>query len=133
MSTTAEQYFDSITTERPRANATRHQKPKLSFFYRKHKELIEHLASGTKTRVVCCGAKLINLFYPAGQTEAPHLQTGWVYHTLADLREELLEEHSIHVIREAIRLTRATGFLHKRKNFRADNWRMGRIEPTNIC
>jgi hypothetical protein len=124
MSTTAEQYFDQLLQKdlEPRNPPP---KAKLSFFYRKHKELIEHLASGTKTRVVCCGAKLINLFTRWTNWKRPIYKTGWVYHTLADLREELLEEHSIHVIREAIALLERLGFLHKRKNFRADNWRNG--------
>jgi hypothetical protein len=124
MTATPEQDFDQLLQKdlEPRNPPP---KAKLSLFYREHKELLEHLAPNTKTRVICCAAKLINIFTRWSNWKRPIYGTGWVYHRLADLHEELLEEHSIHVIREAIALLERLGFLDRRKNDRADNWRNG--------
>jgi hypothetical protein len=107
--------------------ATKQEPPKapLSLFYREHKELLDHLAGSAKTRVRCCAAKVINLFIRWRDWKIPLYRTGWIYHTLKDIREELCGEHSIHVIREALTLLTRLGFLHRRQNERADNWRNG--------
>ena len=124
MTAAPEQYFNQVS-EKDLSPRNRPSRAKISLFYREHKELLEHLAPNTKTRVICCAAKLINIFTRWSNWKRPIYKTGWVYHRLADLREELLEEHSIHVIREAIALLERLGFLDKRKNSRADNWRNG--------
>jgi hypothetical protein len=47
--------------ERPQKSET-----KFTIMYREHKELLERLAPGEKTRVLCCAAKLINSYLAPG-------------------------------------------------------------------
>ena len=98
---------------------------KLTIMYREHKELLEHLAPGEKTRVLCCAAKLINYFGRWQDWKKSLYPTDWIYQPLQDIRKDLLNEHSLHVIRDAIALLERLGLLSKRKNSRADNWRNG--------
>jgi hypothetical protein len=100
-------------------------KTKLTIMYREHKELLERLAPDEKTRVLCCAAKLINYFGRWQDWKKSLYPTDWIYQPLQDIRKDLLDEHSVHVIRDAIALLERLGLLSKRKNSRADNWRNG--------
>jgi hypothetical protein len=97
----------------------------LSMFYREHKELLDRLAPDEKTRVKCCGAKLINYIGRWMDWKKLQYPTQWIYQTLKDIYHDLMGEHTIHVIRSAIALLNRLGFLSVRKNDRATNWRNG--------
>lgn len=105
--------------ERPKSET------KLSMMHREHKDLLEHLAPGEKTRVICCAAKLINYFVRWQDWKKSLYPTEWVYQPLTVIRHDLLDEHSIHVIRQALTLLEGFSFLSKRKNDRATNCRNG--------
>jgi hypothetical protein len=100
-------------------------KTKISLFYREHKELLEYLDQGIKTRVSCCGAKLFNYFGRWTDWKVPLYNNEWIYQPLMQIYQDLMREHSLHVIREAIALLIRLGFLERRKNLRANNWRNG--------
>jgi|GEM_PF-2736422 len=105
--------------ERPKSETT------LSMMRRQHKELLDHLAPGEKTRVICCAAKLINYFERWQEWKKLLYPTEWIYQPLTAIRHDLLDEHSIHVIRQALTLLEALGFLSKRENDRVTNYRNG--------
>jgi len=100
-------------------------KTKISLFYREHKELLEYLDQEIKTRVSCCGAKLFNYFGRWTDWKVPLYNNEWIYQPLMQIYQDLMREHSLHVIREAIALLIRLGFLERRKNLRANNWRNG--------
>jgi len=100
-------------------------KTKISLFYREHKELVEYLDQEVKTRVSCCAAKLFNYFGRWTDWKVPLYNNEWIYQPLMQIYEDLMREHSLHVIREAIALLIRLGFLERRKNLRANNWRNG--------
>jgi hypothetical protein len=105
--------------ERPKSQT------KLSIMRRQHKELLEHLAPGEKTRVICCAAKLINYFERWQEWKKSLYPTQWIYQPLTAIRHDLLDEHTIHVIRQALTLLETLGFLSKRENDRVSNYRNG--------
>jgi hypothetical protein len=70
-------------------------------------------------------AKLINYFGRWQDWKKSRYPTEWVYQPLTAIRHDLLDEHSIHVIREALTLLEKLGFLSKRKNNRGVNCRNG--------
>lgn len=98
---------------------------KLTVMYREHQELLEHLAPEEKPRVICCAAKLINYFGRWQSWKKSIYPTEWIYQPLQAIRHDLLKEHSIHVIREAILLLERLDFLERRKNERGVNYRNG--------
>jgi hypothetical protein len=100
-------------------------KTKISLFYREHKELVEYLDQEVKTRVSCCAAKLFNYFGRWTDWKVPLYNNEWIYQPLMQIYQDLMREHSLHVIREAIALLIRLGFLERRKNLRANNWRNG--------
>ncbi len=100
-------------------------KTKISLFYREHKELLEFQAPDLKTRVLCCCAKLFNYFGRWTDWKVPLYNNEWIYQPLKQIYEDLLREHSLHVIREAIELLIRLGYLERRRNLRANNWRNG--------
>jgi hypothetical protein len=100
-------------------------KTKISLFYREHKELVEYLDQEVKTRVSCCCAKLFNYFGRWTDWKVPLYNNEWIYQPLMQIYQDLMREHSLHVIREAIALLIRLGFLERRKNLRANNWRNG--------
>lgn len=126
--TEQEQLFREVL-EKDLAPPKQPPKAQLTLFWHEHKELLEikaqHLGIKLKTRVACCGAKLMNFFEHWRDWKIPLYHTGWVYHTIRRIREELAKEHSVHVIREALEFLIKVGFLHRRKNDRASNWRNG--------
>jgi hypothetical protein len=96
-------------------------------FIHEHKELIEYLAKGTKPRVSCCGAKIINIVHYWQNCQTPFNKNEWVCRTYTQIREDLNREYSLHAIRQAIDLLIHLGFLERRQNLRADNGRNGQI------
>jgi hypothetical protein len=116
----------SIAAVNPKTSiASFPSKTKISLFYREHKELLEYLDQEIKTRVSCCGAKLFNYFGRWTDWKVPLYNNEWIYQPLMQIYEDLMREHSLHVIREAIALLIRLGFLERRKNLRANNWRNG--------
>lgn len=105
--------------------ALKNPQPKLSIMYREHKELLQKLAPNEKTRIICCGAKLINQFGRWQNWKKAHYPSDWIYQTLDGIRHELLDEHSKHVIRAAIALLKELKFLSVRQNSRCENGRNG--------
>jgi hypothetical protein len=98
---------------------------KLSLMRREHKELLQHLAPNAKTRVICCAAKLIPYFGRWHDWKKSLYPSHWIYQPLQDIRHDLLDEYSIHVIRDAIALLERLGFLSVRQNARSVNLRNG--------
>jgi hypothetical protein len=116
----------STATVNPKTSiASFPSKTKISLFYREHKELVEYLDQEVKTRVSCCCAKLFNYFGRWTDWKVPLYNNEWIYQPLMQIYEDLMREHSLHVIREAIALLIRLGFLERRKNLRANNWRNG--------
>jgi hypothetical protein len=116
----------STATVNPKTSITSFpSKTKISLFYREHKELLEYLDQEVKTRVSCCAAKLFNYFGRWTDWKVPLYNNEWIYQPLMQIYEDLMREHSLHVIREAIALLIRLGFLERRKNLRANNWRNG--------
>ena len=116
----------STATVNPKTSITSFpSKTKISLFYREHKELLEYLDQEIKTRVSCCGAKLFNYFGRWTDWKVPLYNNEWIYQPLMQIYQDLMREHSLHVIREAIALLIRLGFLERRKNLRANNWRNG--------
>lgn len=105
-------------------STTQKAQSRLSQFFREHKELLARLAKA-KTRVTCCAAKLINYFERWANWKEPLYRTRWVYQPLKQIHDDLLGEHSLHVIREALALLERVGFLSRRSNNRRENWRNG--------
>jgi len=102
-------------------------------FYHEHKELIEYLAKGTKPRVSCCGAKIINYIQDWQNYQIPSYNNKWVYRTYTQIREDLNREYSLHTIREAIELLIHLRFLERRQNLTAENGRNGQIRTYQYC
>jgi len=116
----------SIAAVNPKTSiASFPSKTKISLFYREHKELVEYLDQEVKTRVSCCAAKLFNYFGRWTDWKVPLYNNEWIYQPLMQIYQDLMREHSLHVIREAIALLIRLGFLERRKNLRANNWRNG--------
>ena len=107
------------------ASLAKKPQSKLSLFYREHKELLDWLAPSASTPVRCCAAKLINYFHRWESWKATKYPTRWIYQPLTQIRNDLINEHSIHVIRSAIALLEELGFLKRRKNLRDSNFRNG--------
>ncbi|HEY9649211.1 MAG TPA: hypothetical protein V6C95_01005 [Coleofasciculaceae cyanobacterium] len=96
-------------------------------FYHEHKQLIEHLAPGTKPRISCCCAKIINYIQPRQDYQITLYNNAWVAITYTQIREDLNKEHSLYTIREAIELLIRLGFLGRSQNLRAENGRNGQV------
>lgn len=63
-----------------------------------------------------CAAKLIEYFKHWREWKLATHRTDWIYMPLKKIREDLMNEHSLHVIRAAIALLESKGFLKKRHN-----------------
>lgn len=63
-----------------------------------------------------CAAKLINFFMRWRNWKLNSHRTDWVYMPLRKIHDELMGEHSLHVIRAAIALLEKLGFIKKRQN-----------------
>lgn len=96
-------------------------------FNHEHKQLIEHLAQGTKPRVSRCCAEIINYMQSQQDYQITIYNYAWVAITYTQIREDLNKEHSIHTIREAIELLIRLGLLERSRNLREENGRNGQI------
>ncbi len=63
-----------------------------------------------------CAAKLIEYFKHWREWKLKNHRTDWVYMPLKRIHEDLMGEHSLHVIRRAIALLEEKGFLRRRNN-----------------
>ncbi len=97
----------------------------ISLMKREHKVLLDTLAPEAQTRIRCCAARLISYFEHWKRWKHSHYPSVWIYQPLSDIRKDLMDEYSIHVIRDAIALLERLGFLSRRKNNRAINLRNG--------
>ncbi len=93
---------------------------------REHKQLLDRLSPPTTpTRVRCCAAQLISYFKHWHEWKEANYPTSWIYQPLTEIRHDLMDAYTVHVIRDAIALLHELGFLSVRKNDRALNWRNG--------
>ncbi|HEY9710423.1 MAG TPA: hypothetical protein V6D48_19605 [Oculatellaceae cyanobacterium] len=97
----------------------------LNIMRREHKELLDQLAPEAPTRVRTCAIKLIPYFEHWHSWKKSLYPSHWIYQPLADIRHDLMDAHTVHVIREAIALLQRLGFLSVRRNDRATNCRNG--------
>lgn len=63
-----------------------------------------------------CAAKLIEYFKHWREWKVKNHRTDWIYMPLRQIHEDLMGEHSLHVIRAAIALLEKLGFLKRRNN-----------------
>ncbi len=63
-----------------------------------------------------CAAKLIEYFRHWREWKVKNHRTDWVYMPLRQIQEDLMGEHSLHVIRAAIALLEKLGFIKRRNN-----------------
>lgn len=92
---------------------------------REHKQLLDQLAPQAPTRVRCCAAHLMSYLQHWHEWKKTLYPTNWIYQPLLEIRSDLMDAYTIHVIRDAIDLLQELGFLSIRKNSRAENWRNG--------
>jgi hypothetical protein len=92
---------------------------------REHKDLIDRLAPKSPSRVRCCAAQLISHFDHCHKWKEANYPTRWYYQPLADIRHDLMDAFSIHVLRQAIALLRRLEFLTVESNDRDANGRNG--------
>jgi hypothetical protein len=92
---------------------------------REYKELLDRLSPKSYTRVRCCAAQLISYFEHWHQWKEAHYPTRWIYQPLTEIRHDLMDAFTIHVVREAIAVLQSLGFLSVRRNSRAENLRNG--------
>ncbi|HEY9599628.1 MAG TPA: hypothetical protein V6D33_18350 [Cyanophyceae cyanobacterium] len=92
------------------------------------KDVIEHLAPTAKKMLVYCGAKLINILMRWGNyrmARYPEPRNEWIYLTQEDFCRELLEEHSIHCIRDTLNLLERIKLVDITRNWKWLNNRNG--------
>jgi hypothetical protein len=63
-----------------------------------------------------CAAKLIEYFIRWTEWKVKNHRTAWVYQPLRRIYDDLLGEHCLHAIRDAIKLLEELGLLEKRHN-----------------
>jgi hypothetical protein len=97
----------------------------LSITRREHKDLIDRLAPKLPSRVRCCAAQLISHFHHCHKWKEANYSTRWYYQPLADIRHDLMDAFSIHVLRQAIALLQRLSFLTVERNDRDTNGRNG--------
>lgn len=106
-----------VAVERPRSP--------LTVTKREYKELLDRLAPTSSTRVRYCAAQLISYFEHWHEWKEAHYPTRWIYQPLTEIRHDLMDAFTVHVVREAIALLQSKGFLLVRKNDRTTNHRNG--------
>ena len=106
-----------VAVERPRSP--------LTVTKREYKELLDRLAPTSHTRVRCCATQLISYFEHWHEWKEAHYPTRWIYQPLTEIRHDLMDAFTVHVVREAIALLQSLGFLSVRKNDRTTNHRNG--------
>lgn len=92
---------------------------------REHKDLLDRLASKLPSRVRVCAAQLISHFQHCAEWKEKNYSTRWYYQPLADIRHDLMDAFSIHVLRQAIALLQRLRFLTVERNDRDTNGRNG--------
>jgi len=103
------------------------EKPRspISLLRREHKDLLDKLASNSRTQVRCCAVAMISYLKHWHEWKKLRYPTCWVYQPLRDIREDLMGAYTLHVIRAALDLLEKLGFLSIRKNARQENRRNG--------
>lgn len=103
------------------------EKPRspISLLRREHKDLLDRLASNSRTQVRCCAVAMISYLKHWHEWKESKYPTRWVYQPLRDIREDLMGAYTLHVIRAALDLLEKLGFLSIRKNARQENRRNG--------
>lgn len=79
-------------------------------------ELINQIAQEADKKIRYCAAKLLDYFCHWRNWKLKEHRTGWIYQPLRRIYKDLLEEHSLHCIREAIALLMRAGLLERRNN-----------------
>jgi len=103
------------------------EKPRspISLLRREHKDLLDRLASNSRTQVRCCAVAMMSYLKHWHEWKESRYPTRWVYQPLRDIREDLMGAYTLHVIRAALDLLEKLGFLSIRKNARQENRRNG--------
>jgi hypothetical protein len=98
----------------------------LSVTRREYIDLLAQLAPAFPKRVKVCATQLIDyLIHWANWREKNGYRDRWVFQTLRDIRKDLMEVHSLHVIRDSLDLLEELGLLSIRKNQRKVNQKNG--------
>jgi hypothetical protein len=79
-------------------------------------DLVTRLAEDINNKVRFCAAKLLDCFRNWRNWKLKEHRTEWIYLPLKRIHKNLLGEHSIHVIREAIAFLVEVGLLERRNN-----------------
>lgn len=82
----------------------------------KYFEIVQQACSGLRKPAQYCAAKLIHYFANWAQWKKKVQRTEWIYQKLKDIKKDLLDEHSLHQIREAIESLIKAGILERRNN-----------------
>lgn len=78
-------------------------------------DVVEQVSDAAR-RVQCCAAKLIEYFIHWNKWKQKAQRTQWIYQPLKKIHQDLMEEHSLHVIREAINVLVDTKIIERRHN-----------------
>lgn len=70
----------------------------------------------SQKQILYCAAKLIEYYRHWRKWKVSVHRTEWIYQPLKNIYDDLMQEHSRHVIREAISLLMQLGYLERRKN-----------------
>jgi hypothetical protein len=79
-------------------------------------DLVTRQAESIDKKVRYCAAKLIDYLRHWRNWKLKEHRTEWIYLPLKRIYKDLLEEHSVHVIREAIAFLMKSGLLERRNN-----------------
>jgi len=93
------------------------EKPKsvLVILRREFLTLLQHCVVSQK-QTIYCAAKLIEYYRHWRKWKVAVHRTEWIYQPLKNIYDDLMQEHSRHVIRDAIALLMQLGYLERRKN-----------------
>ena len=72
--------------------------------------------SGVSHAVGCCAAKLIEYFHHWTKWKKKEHRTDWIYQPVRKIQEDLMNEHSVNIVRRAIAHLIELGILEQRAN-----------------
>ncbi len=79
-------------------------------------DLVTRQAESIDKKVRFCAAKIIDYLHHWRSWKLKEHRTEWIYLPLKRIKKDLLGEHSVHVIREAIAFLMKSGLLDRRNN-----------------
>lgn len=105
-----------LTANKQTSTGTNTLLNRLTILRGKYLDSLLALGRNMRKPVIYCAAKLINYFHHWTEWKIQTHRTEWIYQPVKEISKDLLGEHSIHVIREAIAFLIEEGFLERRKN-----------------